>query len=43
MGLGSIRDFEVAVVARQEADAKARRELTDALSKLRAKLEYTQR
>ena len=40
-GLGSVRDYEVAVVERGEADAKLKRTLTDTLTKIRMKLEYT--
>lgn len=40
-GLSSVRDYEVAVVERGEADAKLKRTLTDTLTKLSMKLDYT--
>ena len=43
LGLASIRDLETAVVAKQEAEVKARRALSDQLVKLRTKLDYTKR
>ena len=38
---GSLRDWETAVVARQEAQMQARRALTEGLTKLRAKADFT--
>lgn len=43
LGLASIRDFETSVVAKADAEMKARRAVTEALTKLRTKLDYTRR
>lgn len=40
LGLSSIRELETEVLARAEAEAKAKREVSDVLTKLRSRLEY---
>jgi structural maintenance of chromosome 1 len=42
-GPGAVRAWEAAVVGAQEAEMKARRSVSDALTKLRTKLDYAQR
>jgi chromosome segregation ATPase len=40
LNMSSVREYETQVLARAEASMKARRDLSDALSKLRSKLAY---